>query len=251
MRGSALRSDSCILVNHALPLRWRGKYNEDTDLSLRALTAGWCTVLFHAFLIDKHPTMQMKGGMKGGNTNDLYANGRLEFAQSLQPQHPDVAKVVQRYNRWHHSVDYDMMIVLKNHVVYKIGLANSHAAQLLCPFVGGAWAGSKIQDGLLRRQPSATAVAQLDRLDHARANRVSRDPFQRRTRNAACFHAEGRDHHTRSQVLYQAVRPIHQRDNTVFRPAGHVVRCRVLCVRVCACVDETGVRGQFWLVEEN
>ena len=46
--------------------------------------------------------------MKGGNTEELYGetDNRREFAESLQKQHPDVAKVVWRYERWHHEVDY-------------------------------------------------------------------------------------------------------------------------------------------------
>ena len=44
---------SCILVNNSLPFRWRGRYNEDTDISLRALKAGWCTILFQCFLQNK------------------------------------------------------------------------------------------------------------------------------------------------------------------------------------------------------
>lgn len=31
---------SCILINNAMPYRWRGRYNEDTDLSLRVLKDG-------------------------------------------------------------------------------------------------------------------------------------------------------------------------------------------------------------------
>jgi hypothetical protein len=44
---------SCILIQNDIPFRWRGRYNEDTDLSLRALKAGWCTVLFNAFSCEK------------------------------------------------------------------------------------------------------------------------------------------------------------------------------------------------------
>ena len=95
---------SIILVNNALPYRWRGRYNEDTDICLRALKDRWCTVLFNAFLADKVTTLLMKGG----NTDTVYATGdkRREFAESLQRQHPDVTKVVWRYNRFHHEVDY-------------------------------------------------------------------------------------------------------------------------------------------------
>jgi hypothetical protein len=98
---------SCILIKNDIPYRWRGRYNEDTDLSLRALKDGWCTVLFKAFLAEKQATMRMKGG----NTEALYKldgkeDGRLLMAQSLQKQHPDVTKIVWKWNRWQHEVDY-------------------------------------------------------------------------------------------------------------------------------------------------
>jgi hypothetical protein len=94
---------SCILIRNDIPFRWRGRYNEDTDLSLRALKDGWCTVLFNAFLARKQPTMSMKGG----NTDELYqGDGRLKMAQSLQEQHPDVTKITRKWGRWQHHVDY-------------------------------------------------------------------------------------------------------------------------------------------------
>lgn len=93
---------SIILLNNDIPFRWRGKYNEDTDLSLRLLKAGWCTALFNAFPAKKIWTMTMRGG----NTDELYANGRWEFAKSLQKQHPDVVEIVWKFGRWHHQVDY-------------------------------------------------------------------------------------------------------------------------------------------------
>lgn len=95
---------SNILIKNDLPFRWRGRYNEDTDLSLRILKAGYCTILFVAICAYKVPTMIMKGG----NTDVLYNQGdkRKEFAESLKAQHPDVTEVVWRYGRWHHDVDY-------------------------------------------------------------------------------------------------------------------------------------------------
>ena len=44
---------SCNLIRNDVPFRWRGRYNEDTILSLDMLKAGWCTLLFNAFLQDK------------------------------------------------------------------------------------------------------------------------------------------------------------------------------------------------------
>lgn len=94
---------SCILIQNDIPYRWRGRYNEDTDLSLRALKDGWCTTLFNAFLCDKVQTM----ALKGGNTDELYqGDGRLQMAKSLQQQHPDVTKIAWKWGRWQHQVDY-------------------------------------------------------------------------------------------------------------------------------------------------
>ncbi|MHA1277141.1 MAG: hypothetical protein ACTSQ8_08140 [Candidatus Helarchaeota archaeon] len=110
---------SCILIRNDIPFRWRGTFNEDTDLSLRILKAGWVTVLFNAFLIDKTRTRRKE---RGGNTDTIYnkTNNRLEFAQSLQKQHPDVVKVVWKYNRWHHQVDYTPFKT--NKLVFKPGI---------------------------------------------------------------------------------------------------------------------------------
>ena len=95
---------SCILVNNSLSERWRGKYNEDTDLSLRILKSGLSTILFTWCYCNKIAS----GKLSGGNTDTIYNNmdNRKEFAESLQKQHPDVVGVVQRFGRWHHQVDY-------------------------------------------------------------------------------------------------------------------------------------------------
>jgi hypothetical protein len=112
---------SCILIRNDLPYRWRGRYNEDTDLALRALKDGWCTVLFLAFLQKKMATMKVSGG----NTEELYKladgrDGRLLMAQSLRLQHPDVVKVTRRWGRWQHQVDYRRF--KSNRLIRKPGL---------------------------------------------------------------------------------------------------------------------------------
>lgn len=109
---------SCILIDNDLEFKWRGKFNEDTDLSLRALKAGYCTILFNAFLVGKVTTMRMKGG----NTGEVYGDtdNRKEFAESLQKQHPDVVKVTWKFNRWHHQVNYKPF--KKNKLIKKEGL---------------------------------------------------------------------------------------------------------------------------------
>ena len=115
---------SCILLRNDIEHRWRGRYNEDTDLSLRILKDGYCTILFNAFLCEKVPTMIMKGG----NADELYKqddkfDGRLEMAQSLVDQHPDVTKIVHKWGRWQHSVDYSQFrsnkLIKKNKKIKK------------------------------------------------------------------------------------------------------------------------------------
>lgn len=94
---------SCNLIRNDVPYRWRGRYNEDTDLSLRMLKDGWCTVQYNAFLQYKVPTQSMRGG----NTDEFYAReGTLPKSQMLAQLHPDVARVAWRFGRWHHYVDY-------------------------------------------------------------------------------------------------------------------------------------------------
>jgi len=109
---------SCILIRNDINYRWRGKYNEDTDLSLRVLKDGWCTVLFNSFLIGKRATMTQGGG----NTDTIYNTGdkRFEFAKSLALQHPDVVKVTWKFNRWHHQVNYKPFV--KNILKLKEGI---------------------------------------------------------------------------------------------------------------------------------
>lgn len=94
---------SCLLIKNDIPYRWRGRYNEDTDLSLRVLKDGHCTIQYNAFLYDKIATQTMQGG----NTAEFYAHeGTKNKSMMLEAMHPDCAKVVDRYGRIHHHVDY-------------------------------------------------------------------------------------------------------------------------------------------------
>ena len=112
---------SCILLSNEATHRWRGRYNEDTDLSIRFLKDGYCTILFNAFLARKQTTMTMKGG----NTELLYQekkdfDGRLAMARSLQRQHPDIVTIVHKWGRWQHQVDYRSF--KRNRLVRRKGL---------------------------------------------------------------------------------------------------------------------------------
>ena len=110
---------STLLIDNQCKHRWRGRYNEDTDLCLRVLKDGDCTIQFNAFLQGKVATQTVKGG----NTEEFYhkegildkekwrdggmnATGTINKSKMLADMHPDVAKVTWRYGRWHHHVDY-------------------------------------------------------------------------------------------------------------------------------------------------
>ena len=93
---------SCNLIRNDVPFRWRARYNEDTDLSLRMLKAGYCTILFNAFLQLKMTTQTMRGG----NTDEIYADGTTKKSRMIVDLHPDVARMTWRFSRVHHFVDY-------------------------------------------------------------------------------------------------------------------------------------------------
>lgn len=131
---------SCLLIENTCKHRWRGRYNEDTDICLRVLKDGDCTVQFNAFLQGKGATQTTKGG----NTEEFYhkeigydpttgtaiqadetltvkdrynTSGTIAKSQMLVDMHPDVAKMVWKYDRWHHHVNYDSF--KKNSLIYK------------------------------------------------------------------------------------------------------------------------------------
>lgn len=112
---------STILIQNDCPYRWRLKYNEDVDLCLQVLKGGYCTIQFNAFLAGKCATQTVGGG----NTEELYGKqgkikdpkGTLQKSQMLVDHHPDVARVVWKYGRVHHYVDYRSF--KKNKLKYK------------------------------------------------------------------------------------------------------------------------------------
>lgn len=98
------------------PYRNEGFYNDDTDLCLRVLKDGWCTILFNAFLIFKSTTMTVKGGM----TPHYQDDGRLKMAQELQAKHPDVTTISHKFGHVQHHVNYEPF--RHNKLIRKSGL---------------------------------------------------------------------------------------------------------------------------------
>jgi len=93
---------SCNFIRNNMPYRWRGRYNEDADLSIRMLKDRWCTIQFNAFLQEKMWTQSVKGG----NTTDIYADGTFMKSKMLVDMHPDVTEMIWRFGRCHHHVNY-------------------------------------------------------------------------------------------------------------------------------------------------
>jgi hypothetical protein len=127
---------SCNFIRNDIPFRWRGRYNEDTILSLDILKAGWCTILFNALLQRKMPTQTLAGGntaeLYQGDTRDSgekYAKkGTIDKSQMLALVHPDVTKIAYKFSRIHHEVDYSRFkynrLKKKPGVVIKPGIDN-------------------------------------------------------------------------------------------------------------------------------
>ncbi len=97
---------------HGKLYRNEGFYNDDTDLCLRILKDGFCTILFNAFLIDKRVTMTVKGGMTPHYQSNLEGeenkenDGRWRMAKELQDKHPELTTITRKFGRWQHHVDY-------------------------------------------------------------------------------------------------------------------------------------------------
>jgi len=116
---------SCLLIRNDIPYRWRGRYNEDTDLSLRVLKDGWCTVQFNAFIQEKATTQTIKGG----NTAEFYSvEGTYPKSKMIADLHPDIAKIVFKFKRWHHQVNYRIFkrnrLIRKSNIVIPDGVNN-------------------------------------------------------------------------------------------------------------------------------
>jgi hypothetical protein len=107
---------SFLFIRNDCRYRWRGRYNEDTDLSLRVLKDGDCTMQFNALLAEKIMTQRVKGG----NTNEFYKNeGTKAKSQMLVDMHPDVARITWKFGRYHHHVDYSRF--KNNRLIFRDG----------------------------------------------------------------------------------------------------------------------------------
>jgi len=122
---------SCTLLNKEVNEQvkvdgklWRGRYNEDTDLNLRILKKGLCTLNFSMFNGDKRTTQTIKGG----NNDSVYTDGdnRFQFAQSLVDQHPNYVDMSVKWGRYHHHVKWEKfsqtLIPKKTYPIHDYGI---------------------------------------------------------------------------------------------------------------------------------
>lgn len=94
------RCYTVFLVSNTLAPSFRGRFNEDTDMSLQCLAAGHCTILLNAFLIRTPETMSQGGGQTSIYVND----GRLKMARDLERRWPYVVTTRRRFGRPQHKV---------------------------------------------------------------------------------------------------------------------------------------------------
>ena len=98
---------STLLIKNSLQFRWRLKYNEDIDLCLRVLDSGGSTASCVYYLAEKVST---SAKMRGGNQTELYKGNdpmkKLLKAKMLQSVWPQYVKVVIRFNRYHHLINW-------------------------------------------------------------------------------------------------------------------------------------------------
>lgn len=99
-----LRCYTDFLISNSLPNRWRGHYNEDTDMSLQVLADGHCTILFNAFLIDTPATMTVGGGQMASPSGSYQGDGRLRMARELERRWPGVVTTERRFHRPQHMI---------------------------------------------------------------------------------------------------------------------------------------------------
>ena len=113
---SNTRIYSCNFIKNDIPFRWRGRYNEDTILSLDILHAGYCTIQFNMFLQNKLWTQIIKWW----NSDEFYFKEwkreewerytdkwTKEKSEMLAKVYPQYAKVKYKFNRIHHQVNYN------------------------------------------------------------------------------------------------------------------------------------------------
>lgn len=125
---SFTRCFSSILVSNEFEDEelWKGKYNEDLDLSIREWIAGRPVMLFNHIVCDKVKT----GLIKGGNQVDIYKNNwQYEKTKEIVDRYKDVEGIIVDYAKEkfgreiHHSfkiLEYRVPILREDELAHTV-----------------------------------------------------------------------------------------------------------------------------------
>lgn len=107
------RCFSCNLISNIMPIRWRGRYNEDVILSFDIMTAGYCIASYIGGVLKaKESTRCARGGNHATNELDKnslyddsvqYRNSSIDKTNLLLQVYPKYFKKVIKYGRVHHT----------------------------------------------------------------------------------------------------------------------------------------------------
>lgn len=113
------RCFSCNLIYNDMPIRWRGRYNEDVILSFDIMQAGYCIASYKGGVLkNKISTRRARGGnhsVEKGDINSIYSDGvdykmsSLDKTNLLLKVYPEYFKQVIKYGRIHH--EYNRKII--------------------------------------------------------------------------------------------------------------------------------------------
>lgn len=93
-----------FLISNRIPNRWRGRYNEDTDMTLQVLADGHCTMLINAFAIETPATLTASGGQMSSAAGSYQGDGRLLMARELERRWPGIVTTKRRFHRPQHVI---------------------------------------------------------------------------------------------------------------------------------------------------
>lgn len=129
------RCFSCNLIWNDMPIRWRGRYNEDVILSTDIMVAGYCIASYRGGVLKhKQSTRTAIGGnhaIQKGDKNSLYSDGfnykysSVDKTNLLIKVYPKYYRKVIKYGRVHHEYNRKALATLidklKLHKAKKLG----------------------------------------------------------------------------------------------------------------------------------
>ncbi|MBR5304882.1 MAG: hypothetical protein IKU37_08680 [Candidatus Gastranaerophilales bacterium] len=120
------RCFSCNLIYNDMPLRWRGRYNEDVILSTDVMVSGYCIASYiGGVLKSKESTRCAVGGNHAKDKNDkesLYSDAEnykfssVDKTNLLMKVYPQYYRKVIKYGRVHHEYNRKELKKMNGHL---------------------------------------------------------------------------------------------------------------------------------------